>query len=77
VWSTWQLLVLYLAYTLFLIGSVWNTIATGQVSQKVESKSVQKELGVSTSLATVGLWLLHPLAIYDFAHQQSLNPDSD
>jgi protein-S-isoprenylcysteine O-methyltransferase Ste14 len=72
VWSTWQLLVLYLAYTLFLIGSVWNTIATGQVSQKVESKSVQKELGVSTSLATVGLWLLHPLAIYDFAHQQSL-----
>jgi hypothetical protein len=64
--------VLYLAYTLFLIGSVWNTIATGQVSQKVESKSVQKELGVSTSLATVGLWLLHPLAIYDFAHQQSL-----
>ncbi len=72
VWSTWQMLVLYLAYTLFLIGSVWNTVATGQVSQKVESKSVQKELGVSTSLATAGLWLLHPLAIYDFAKQQSL-----
>ncbi len=72
VWSTWQMVVLYLAYTLFLIGSVWNTIATGQVSQKVESKSVQKELGVSTSLATAGLWLIHPLAIYDFAKQQSL-----
>jgi|YNPBryulayer2012_1023412.scaffolds.fasta_scaffold13044_2 protein-S-isoprenylcysteine O-methyltransferase Ste14 len=72
VWSSWQLLALYFAYALFLLGSVWNTIATGQVSQKVESKSVQKELGVSTSLATVGLWLLHPLAIYDFAHQQSL-----
>ncbi len=72
VWSTWQMLVLYFAYTLFLIGSVWNTIATGQVSQKVESKSVQKELGVSTSLATAGLWLIHPLAIYDFAKQQSL-----
>lgn len=72
VWSTWQMLVLYLAYVLFLIGSVWNTIATGQVSQKTETKSVQKQLGVSTWLATAGLWLIHPLAIYDFAKQKSL-----
>ncbi|MFQ3599306.1 MAG: isoprenylcysteine carboxylmethyltransferase family protein [Chloroherpetonaceae bacterium] len=69
---SWQMLTLYAVYLLFLIGSVWNTIATGQVSQKVESKSVQKDLGVSTSLATAGLWLIHPLAIYDFAKQQSL-----
>lgn len=72
VWSKWQMLALYLAYALFLIGAVWNTIATGQVSQKTETKSVQKELGVSTSLATAGLWLIHPLAIYDFSKQKSL-----
>ncbi len=73
VWRSWQMLTLYGAYLLFLIGAVWNTIATGQVSQKFESKSVQKELGISTTLATAGLWLLHPLAIYDFANQQSLS----
>ncbi|MGQ9806522.1 MAG: methyltransferase family protein [Chlorobiales bacterium] len=72
VWMSWQMLVMYAAYMVFLLGSVWNTIATGQVSQKVESKSVQKELGVSTSLATAGLWLIHPLAIYDFAKLKSL-----
>lgn len=69
---SWQMLMLYFAYALFLVGAVWNTIATGQVSQKIESKSVQKELGASTSLATAGLWLIHPLAIYDFAKQKSL-----
>lgn len=72
VWLSWQMLVLYLVYMLFLIGAVWNTIATGQVSQKKESPSVRKQLGISTSLATAGLWLIHPLAIYDFAKQKSL-----
>lgn len=72
VWMSWQMLMMYATYMVFLLGSVWNTIATGQVSQKVESKSVQKELGASTFLATAGLWLIHPLAIYDFAKSKSL-----
>ncbi len=72
VWLSGQMIALYLVYTLFLLGAVWNTIVTGQVSQKAESKSVQKQLGISTALATAGLWLIHPLAIYDFAKQKSL-----
>lgn len=73
VWKTWQLIALYVGYAAFLLGAVWNAIATGQVSQKTETKAVQKELGVATSLATAGLWLAHPVAIYDFANQRSLS----
>lgn len=69
-----QLLTLYFGYAIFLIGSVWNTIATGQVSEKRETAEVQKKLGSATHFATAGLWLLHPLAVYDFAKWQSLAP---
>ncbi|MCS6988037.1 MAG: isoprenylcysteine carboxylmethyltransferase family protein [Chloroherpetonaceae bacterium] len=72
VWTSWQLVALYGAYLMFLLGAVWNAIATGQLAQKTETKAVQKELGISTTLATAGLWLTHPLAIWDFAKQKSL-----
>lgn len=71
-WKSWQLVALYVAYFFFLLGALWNAIAKGQFSQKTETKAVQKELGVSTTLATAGLWLMHPLAIWDFAKQKSL-----
>jgi protein-S-isoprenylcysteine O-methyltransferase Ste14 len=70
--TAWQLATLYIGYAIFLIGSVWNTISEGRVSQPRESQAVQRELGAITSLATAGLWLLHPLAVYDFAKWRSL-----
>lgn len=71
--GTWQVGLLCAVYTVFLVGSVWNTIRYGQFSQKRDDPEARKALGgVTYFFQIVGLWGMHWLALFDFSRMKSM-----